>query len=222
MKLLYVCCVLATWNPVEVSNAIKVYDVDRLLMLRRYMKWASGKNFIKYHYNTERLNREKVCHSVRGFIYTKSHCFEKTMQRYLIDEAEYVGELVTSESENVNVVTPKVNLTKEIVSEYPIPINLNESLNFIVPTVPRGFSYAYQATSNSNVSFTFQGKGFTFITFRLIYLVVNGVYTYNYDGLFYSSNEAAYNSFNIPVTLPDGSLDGIYELVGVYNRSTFA
>ncbi|KAJ9052995.1 hypothetical protein DSO57_1028499 [Entomophthora muscae] len=207
MKLLYVCCVLATWTHVEISNAIKVYDVDKPLILRKYMKWAGGEDFIKYHLNTERLNREKMCRSVRGFIYTESHCFEKTVQRYLIDEVEYVGELITSGSER-------------IISQYPIPINLNEALNFIVPTAPRGFSYAYQATSNSNVSFTFQSKGFAFITFRPIYLLVNGVYTYNSDDFFYSDNEAAYNSYNIPITLPDGSLDGIYELVGAYNRST--
>ncbi|KAJ9087135.1 hypothetical protein DSO57_1036240 [Entomophthora muscae] len=219
MKSLFVVsCVLATLSSIEISS-FQLYDVDKPLTLGKNMKWAGGEDFTGYHLNTERLYREKRCRAV-GKFYIESYCFEKTSQVYLLGKAEQVSEIVLGKDYGVNVVIGDSSLTRNFREERRDPINLHEALTYISPTVPRGFTYAYQATAKANVSFTFRGSDFAYISFRPIYLRVQGKYTNEYKGYFSNRTEAKYTSYLIPVTLPDGTLDGIYELKGNYNLTT--
>ncbi|KAJ9087530.1 hypothetical protein DSO57_1032365 [Entomophthora muscae] len=221
MKSLFVVsCVLATLSSIEITSYDHHYDVDKPLILGKNMKWAGGENFTGYHLNTNRLYRDKRCRGFSCGLSTESYCFEKTSQEYVLGKAEQVSEIVIGEGSGVNVVTGDGSLTRNLKEEGPDPINLHEALAYISPNVPRGFTYAHQATARANVAFTFRGSGFAFISFRPIYLQVHGVHSYKFNGSFFNSIKVKTTSYLIPVTLPDGTLDGIYELKGNYNLAT--
>ncbi|KAJ9087136.1 hypothetical protein DSO57_1036241 [Entomophthora muscae] len=208
---------LATWKFVEITSSVNVYNVTSPLILGKQMKWPSEEHFTSYHLNLEQLYQESICCSTTTPFRNKAHCFEKRNQAYLLGPAERVSYYVFGRKSEASVVTIKFNVTKEVKQEIPKPICLNNVLEYIVPTVPRGFSYANQATSSTNLSFTFQGYGFAYISFRPIYLLVDGIYTYKSSGFFHNDTKSKNVSYHIPVTLPDGSLDGVYKLEGFYD-----
>ncbi|KAJ9081412.1 hypothetical protein DSO57_1014930 [Entomophthora muscae] len=193
------------------SERTKDVETSKRIVFRQGFQWAGGDDFNAHYQSTEPPSLDKVCDSPSFLTGEFGRCLLVFGRKYRFGDPVIVNSpepcLTSTCVATVNKTIAR-NAVMYSVKDVGPHLDIEMTFNFI----PGNLHLSSSARSNAGVSIPFKGPGVATISFKPMCYLLNGTLTFSSDN--WANGFKVENSviICIPLTLADGSLDGIYKI----------
>ncbi|KAJ9081414.1 hypothetical protein DSO57_1014932 [Entomophthora muscae] len=195
-----------------ISRFTKALKLNQSMVLAPKTKWLGQGGFEAYHQNPAPTNTNIFCIAEEALFHPAKRCFTVSHMSYDFDGASVVSEVKKCETETCSVTT-SIAITRFTQKEAWTQISTQDATKMVSPLIPPNLMRSNSASSKTGVSFTFTGPAEAYIVFIPICLQIQGEFYFFRPKVLGKYEVKRDTYFSVPLTLQDGSLDGIYELV---------
>ncbi|KAJ9057819.1 hypothetical protein DSO57_1019139 [Entomophthora muscae] len=193
------------------SERTKDVETSKRIIFQQGFKWAGGDDFNAHYQSIEPLSLDKVCDRQNSLKRDFGRCLSVFDRKYRFGDPV----IVNSPEPCLNstcVATVNKTIAQNDTMSSKTKIALYYATKLAFNFIPGNMYFAKSARSKAGVSFPFKGPGVATISFKPICYLLNGTFTNTIDNVFFNSMVENNGTICIPLTLDDGSLDGIYKI----------
>ncbi|KAJ9081413.1 hypothetical protein DSO57_1014931 [Entomophthora muscae] len=196
---------------VRFSERTKYVETSKRIVFRQGFQWAGGDDFNAHYRSTEPPFLNEVCDSPSLLTDDFERCLSVSSRNYRFGDP-----VIVNSPEPCLTSTCVATVSKTITQNVEMHSERDDGSYFATKLafkfIPGNLHFAISARSKAGVSFPFKGPGVATISFKPICYMLNGTST-NISGIWFTKSVVkSKGSICIPLTLADGSLDGIYEI----------
>ncbi|KAJ9050948.1 hypothetical protein DSO57_1009306 [Entomophthora muscae] len=198
-------------TTVHFSERTKDVETSKCIVFQEGFKWAGGDDFNAHYQSLEPPPLDKVCNSLNSLTGEFGRCLLVFGHKYRFRDPVIVNgpePCLTSTC----VATVNKTITQNIMVHSDLDIGSHIDVKMAFGFIPGNLHFSRSARSKAGVSFPFKGPGVATISFKSICYLLNGTFTLPSDNWASGFKSEKNGTICIPLTLDDGSLDGIYEI----------
>ncbi|KAJ9057815.1 hypothetical protein DSO57_1019135 [Entomophthora muscae] len=200
-------------NKATVYFSERTTDVEtsKRIVFRQGFQWAGGDDFNAHYQSAEPPSLDKVCDTPNFLTGEFGRCLLVFGRKYRFGDPVIVNSpepCLTSTC--VATVNKTIAQNGVVYSELDVGSYFDIKMAFSF--IPGNLHFAKSARSKAGVSIPFKGPGVATISFKPICYLLNGTFTFFSDNWVSGFRIEKNGTICIPLTLDDGSLDGIYKI----------